>query len=398
MNSSLDDYRWLTSDDAVMWLNLAVEELAAKTPLVRLSGRLRKHLSADRTHLVLSQVDLRQRGRQKFSLTDRMFFTPLGLAQATDEPLARYKAARFPADSRVADLCCGVGGDLIALAKGRYCLGVDRDPIAAHLASANAAVYGLASAQIECRQVAVETIAADMTWHIDPDRRPEGKRTVQAERFEPPWETVESLLARCGNAGVKLAPATRLAEDIAKRCELEWIESRGECRQQVAWFGNLARHVGKHVATKIDAQGGPTSVIGASDEKAIIAETAGRFVYEPGAAVRAAHLTGTLARQTGLAELGDSRYLTGDRWINHPLLACFEVLESLPFDLRRLKEVLRHAGIGPLEVKKRGADVDPDRVRRQLTRADGEPGVVLIAPIGAKTTAIVARRLEGPRK
>ncbi len=43
-----------------------------------------------------------------------------------------------------------------------------------------------------------------------------------------------------------------------------------------------------------------------------------------------------------------------------------------------------------------GTDVDPDYVRRQLTRDDGQPGVVLITPVEGKAMAIVARRTESP--
>lgn len=398
MTASLDDYRWLTSGAAVPWLHLAGNELAAGVPLVRLTGRLRKELSAERTHLVLAQVELRQRAREKFSRFGQMFFTPLGLAQATDEPLARYKAARFAAGKFVADLCCGIGGDLVALGAGRSCLGVDRDEIAAHLAAANAAVYGLEDVTFECREVTADLLAGRDAWHIDPDRRPAGKRTVRAERFEPPWEVIETLLSRCGNGAVKLAPATKLDDGASARCEREWIESRGECRQQVAWFGGLARHAGKSAATAIDAADEPATLVGMPDETAPAAESVGRFVYEPCAAVRAAHLTGALCRQTGLALVGSgAAYLTSQERTDHPLLAGFEVLQHLPFDLRRLKEALRAAGIGPLEVKKRGIDINPDKLQRQLTRAEGEPGVVLVTLIGAKTIAIVARRMIAPR-
>ena len=60
-----------------------------------------------------------------------MFFTRLGLEQATDAWVARYKATRFPAGQLLADLCCGIGGDLMALSERGPTRGVDRDPVAA---------------------------------------------------------------------------------------------------------------------------------------------------------------------------------------------------------------------------------------------------------------------------
>ena len=394
MTATLDDYRWLTGPSAHPWLPRAADELAAGVPLVQLALRLRRELPAERTHLVLEQVDLRQRATEKFSRAPEMFFTPLGLAQATDEPLARYKARRFPRDEPLTDLCCGIGGDLVSLGAGRSCVGIDRDPIAAHLAQVNAAVCGLKSATVRCDVASAAALDEAAWWHIDPDRRAAGKRTVQTERFDPPWEAIETLLARCENGAVKLAPATRLMAGVADRCQREWIESRGECRQQMAWFGQLAQQMGSCAATAIDADGGAATIVGMPDEAADATETVGRYVYEPCAAVRAAHLAGALCREMGAALLsGGSSYLTSERRASHPLAAAFEVLSSLPFDLRRLKEVVRQLGIGTVEVKKRGVDVDPEDVRRRLMQAEGMPGVVLIARIGLKTTAIVARRL-----
>ncbi|HEV2973274.1 MAG TPA: hypothetical protein VGY55_25125, partial [Pirellulales bacterium] len=106
---SRTDYRWLVSGDAARWLELAS---GSAEPTPALAGRLRKDLSAKRTHLVLQQAALRRRAAEKFSLARRMFFSSVGLEQATDERIAQYKVARFPAGAERADLCSGIGGDL----------------------------------------------------------------------------------------------------------------------------------------------------------------------------------------------------------------------------------------------------------------------------------------------
>ncbi len=66
-----------------------------------------------------------------------MFFTARGLEQATDEIVAACTASRFPRGLPLAELCCGIGGDLLALAHRGPVVGVDRDPAAAILADAN---------------------------------------------------------------------------------------------------------------------------------------------------------------------------------------------------------------------------------------------------------------------
>ncbi len=67
----------------------------------------------------------------------RLFFTPLGLEQATDGWIADYKAQRFTAGRRAIDFCCGIGGDLLALSLRGPTVGIDRDPVAALFAEAN---------------------------------------------------------------------------------------------------------------------------------------------------------------------------------------------------------------------------------------------------------------------
>ena len=118
--NDLADYQWLTGDEAG---RLLAELAADSAPLHTAVARLRRNLSATRTHLLIDQVELRRRAADKFTHADRMFFTRTALEQATDEWTAAYKAATFhPAASRAepverpdaifADLCCGIGGDL----------------------------------------------------------------------------------------------------------------------------------------------------------------------------------------------------------------------------------------------------------------------------------------------
>src|SRR5207237_4747837 len=160
---AIEDYQWLLSEVAKPWLALG----ASGAALTKLALELRKELTAERAHLVLEQIELRERAREKFSLAERMFFTRKGLEQATDERLAAYKASRFPSGMRVADLCCGLGGDLLALAGRGPAQGVDCDSVTALLASANAAALGLES---QCAVIAGDAISTDIAgslWHCD---------------------------------------------------------------------------------------------------------------------------------------------------------------------------------------------------------------------------------------
>ena len=96
--------------------HLATEAAAADTPL-RLGTVLRSRYPADLVAEALAQHELRLLARAKFSRAMEMFFTRPGLEQASSEMVARHRAARYRAAGRIADLCCGIGGDLIVLAE-----------------------------------------------------------------------------------------------------------------------------------------------------------------------------------------------------------------------------------------------------------------------------------------
>ena len=390
---SQDDYRWLVSSDAAGWLS---DVAASDQPLVRQAQRLRKTLSAARAHLVLEQVELRRRARVKFQQADLMFFTRLGLEQATDEVIAEFKAERFSTRAKF-DLCCGIGGDLLGLAKRGDATAIDRDPIAALVATANCEALGLGrGSSIKIYSADVQTIRPDATaeWHLDPDRRPHGKRTTRVEIQEPGIDFIDRLLDWCGNGAVKVAPATVVPDRWAMEGELQWISNRRECRQLVAWFGRLARHPGRHTAAVLKRDGTCRTVVGDARVDVPVAPMVGRYIYEPDAAVLAADLTGSLAQEQSLAAIASGvAYLTSDQEIIDDALASFEVLEVLPYAERVLKKCLADRGIGRVEVKKRGVELDPAKVARQLRGRGDHQATLLISRSQQSTLAILARRL-----
>jgi len=399
----LHDLRWLLSPDAAPWLAVASE---SKRTLADRIAELRAELSIERTHLVLEQAALRERAREKFRDADDMFFTPLGMEQATDEIVADYKAQRFAGKELVFDLCTGIGGDLLALARRGKVVGFERDPRVALIVQANARLVtgsddGASPTAAKVRiedacQVELERASA---WHIDPDRRPAGKRTTRVELHEPSAEAIDRMLARNGNGAIKLAPAAEWPETWSERAEMEWISRGRQCRQLVAWFGDLAANPGQCKATVVGATHlHVSSVVGSGEtgQGAPVATNIDRYLFEPDAAVIAANLTGELARKHSLHAIARGAiYLTGPHLICDAALASFEVMEVLPFRLKPLKSLLCERGIGNLEIKKRGVEHDPAQIRRQLQLRGELSATLLIARVDKRVLAILARRHIG---
>lgn len=401
--SDLADWEWLTGSEA----GAILKELAAdETPLHSAVARLRGRFTQNRTHLLIEQAELRRRAQAKFSQAQRMFFTRIGLEQATDEWVARYKAKRFLGERAgllgtprgeaspppiFADLCCGIGGDLMALSERSTVIGVDCDPITAHFAAENSAiiVHPINASDFDFKDIAA--------WHIDPDRRPAGRRTVSLEWCEPDRTVIEHLLAQVPHAAVKLAPACEVPAEWAARCELEWISRDRECRQLVAWHGELAIAPGLHRATMLSAACGLASrtIIGQPQQPIQVIEKVDRYIFDIDPAVLAAQLKGALAAEQELSALSDGpTYLTGPQAVADAALSCFEVEDVLPYRVSQLSQHLRARGIGQLEIKKRGLAIEPEQLRRKLNLRGDKAASLLITHSAGRPTAILARRVH----
>jgi hypothetical protein len=399
--AELQDYKWLLEDStARRWL----AELADESPSALHLGKLvRRQLSTERARLLMEQVDLRRRAAAKFgTAAARMFFTRVHLEQATDIWVARYKAERYRhvgSAAAIHDYCCGIGGDSAGLAAYGDCWGYDQSAVACMMAEAN--VRALAAAPLNfrtaCEDVSDCKPPAGGAWHADPDRRVAGSRSTAVVHYSPGVEVVDRWRRASAAGAVKLAPAADAPVAWQAEGELEWISSRRECRQLVAWFGPLARTPGRRRATVVlaaplDGESmAASSFAGSPTEAAHAATEPQRFVYDPNPSLLAAKLLGAMANAMGLSTLGvGGAYLTGERSVEDALLRPFEVLDCLPLRTSTIAKYLAARRIGELEIKKRGVAVEAERFRRALKLRGDNAATIMLTRVAKRQIAIVA--------
>lgn len=400
---------------AVAWVCSPAGSRAAESviPQLPLSAaqlqRLRKRVGRLPAEWLVATAAFRKAAEEKFGL-DGLLVTDRALQQSTDRLIAQYKASRFPRGVVVWDLCCGIGGDAMALAQRGPLIAVDRDPAVCRLVAHNLARSGAASAAVVCQAVDPQAVPQGSWIHIDPDRRPGERRVADPQHSEPPAPTIDALLDRAAGGAIKLAPAADVPERWSRTGAREWISRGGSCRQQIVWLGT-SLPTASRAATTVDCDGISHTFV-ASDSASFnvggsaVEGAAGplAWIFDLDPAVRAAGLTEAMADHLDLQTLGGpAGFLTADRLPNSrevapALYQAFKVLWQGPMDEKKLRRLLADLDATSLEIKPRGVELTPEVLRKRLLsksrRNSGRAFTLLIgrAEMGGRVYAAVAER------
>jgi predicted RNA methylase len=358
----------------------------------------------------LTQQALRVSARAKFSRAGAMLFTRPGLEQAAGELAARHSADRYGAAATVADLCCGIGGNLGALASGRRVIAVDADLASAAFARHNAAVCAgdgqVAVACADVRDVALAgpgngtrsgsgRAAVDAVF-IDPARRAGGRR-LRAGHSEPSLAFCLGLAEQVPATGIKAAPGLPL-ELVPPGWEAEFLAVGRNLKEALLWSPALATAPRRAtvLAPGENGEGGRpvthtlTSVAGPPVR---VAAPAG-FLLDPSPAVTRAGLVEDLARQLGAWKIDPMiAFLSADQPVSTPFARTMRILDSIPWIEKQVARRLRELGIGAADIRRRGLAGDVEQIRRRLglrgedrativmTRHSDEPWCLICAPL-----------------
>jgi hypothetical protein len=397
----LDVWEKLADPEAVPLLEAAAIAVSDGITPASVMG-LRKSFPGSAVTEAIELASARARAGVKFADSNTLMLDRAGLEQATSETVAEWKAARF-GDAPVLDLCCGIGGDAMALARRGPCTVVDRDPVRAWMAGLNAGAV--------VRTEAVEVTDIDHPLvHLDPARRDEssGRRSWRLEDLVPDLDSIRGILARVEGGAVKLGPGLpRPTPELHVRQSLSIIAEHGRLVQAVVWTGRLA---GNAPCEAVDLPSGRT-LSGSPGGFTTAGELDGALLtFHP--SIERLEL-GPTALQ---AAMGGDAAMAGEPAVGLGLVTlpseaidsvssdwfrAVRILEVLPPRSDAVASALRSRfgdEIGDVVVRTRAAAIDVDawsRDFRRIPRNTKGPMVeVLGLRLGRKTVAIIAEPIE----
>lgn len=389
MTITLETLDFLTSSAGEQLLNQLAHEDLSDAHTLALLTKLRQTHTPENAGAALTMARLRQKAAAKFGIdAQKMFFTPDALEQASD-PLIRQYRAQIAAGKTVLDICCSIGSDTLAMARTSAAItGFDIDPVRIAIAQYNAAVLDV-SAQFHVHDVTQGISQKADTIFFDPARRDEkGKRIYDVEQYQPPlslinqWHSDEIL--------VKLSPGVELAQLAKYGGRVEFISVEGDLKEALLWVGN-------------DFSGTKATLFTGQDilhwQRIYPAEVdiakPRAWLIEPDAAILRAGLVQDVAAAFDGTMLDETiAYFTTDTKPESEWVRAWQILDWMPYNLKKLKAYLQQHPVGQITVKKRGSPITPEELIRQLrlksgsesrtlvlTRYAGQPIVLICADI-----------------
>lgn len=368
----------------------------AKADALKLVSQLRKSgYDPDLIAAALTQVRLRRMAVPKFGeFTEQMLFSQDGLEQASRLQVAALHAWRFrqAGIKHVADLGCGIGAESLAMA------GLDIQVSAYELDELTAAIatFNLASfPKVTVEQADVTSL--DLTKYegifLDPARRDNRNRIFRPQDFSPSFDFVLAV-ANQKPTIVKLGPG-HPHNQIPTNCEAVWVSVEGDLVELGLYFGKVRRTNIARAAVLITSSKTYeyTSAQGQS-EHAELADL-GQYIYEPDNSLIRSHLLGDFAIEHGLYAISpEIAYLTSDEKISSPWLKSYKIIDQMAFDRKKLSAFLNKHDIGALDIKKRGVDVIPEQLRKELNLKGKYPGTIVITRVRDKRRVLLVEPIR----
>jgi hypothetical protein len=381
--------RWLVTAEGLALVRRAEVALGEGNGPLELASLLRHDgLDPGQVRAVASVADARRRMTPELRAAG--FVATRGmLEQMSDPTVSAWRARRVR--GHVIDLCCGAGGDTVALAThAERVTSVEIHEDRAVLTAHNARTRDVRVVVGDALQAPVRL---DGVVHVDPSRRTSRGRARRLEEYVPP---VDALLAACSQArglAVVLSPAVDIDEPLLQSGEIEFIQV-GRRLVEAVWWSAALRDGPVMARASILPQGETRTR--ERDVDPLPSGPVGAWLVEVVPAAVRARLHDTLGAEIGARRLATRRALmtTDEKPPVSPWWRALRVEAVLPPRARHVRTWLAGADNLPLEIHLHGLDVHLDRFWRDLGRPHRGPEgrEIHLARLDEGAVAIICRR------
>jgi len=361
----------LTDDEAEVLNSPAFAELFEElsrdaTPKVSAVQKLRSRFGSAAFAAVSRIVAARRKAIGKLPKAELLWLDSVRTEQSTHRIVAAHKARRF-VGTKIADLCCGIGGDTFAMAGvADAIVALELDPDTIQRLKHNLGVLGFERLVLPVLgDAAWPPVPLDWAIHIDPDRRSKdrsGRPVRQIDDYVPCMAALVRLMKTYRGGAIKLGPASDFAmlEKAARaagvRTETEIVSLDGECKEATLWFGQLAGDQPRRATMLPSGE----SIQGSVNPPRFSVDPASKsplWIFEADPALIRSGLIDRIATPLGLsAYTTDGAWLAGAEPAESPWLTRFEVVAEIAADRKIVRAQARRLGWKSAVVKTRGGE------------------------------------------
>jgi SAM-dependent methyltransferase len=387
--------RWLVGPEGLHVVSAATRLLDDGEDELRVVTALRAQTDdPGRTAAAVAAGSARRKARDRWLEADQLLFTRESLEQASDPSVASWRARRF-VDAAVHDLCSGVGGDAIALARRATSVtAVDLDEARLVLLRHNAEALGLDIPTRVGDALELE-LPPEHVVHVDPARRRDGHRIGDPTGTLPPVDALMRAHARAPGRAIVLAPGTDADHpSLGTETEVEYLQLGNDLVEAVAWSGFLRDGTATASATILPrVPVHPTAPEGTTAQETVMHRArvgergprlevgpVGAHLVEVASAAIRARLHDEIGAEIGAHRLARHRALltVEDEPPRSPWYRSRPVVDVLAARPAPLRRWLAAADRGPMELVLHGFRADPTGWWRDLGRPERGPGGIRI--------------------
>ncbi|MDR0516367.1 MAG: hypothetical protein LBH25_04910 [Fibromonadaceae bacterium] len=347
-----------------------------KNPL-KLSEKLSKKFKPEERHALMHYAEMLPKIREKFCLPSSLDFVcdRLAFEQATAKDISQYKASLWPSGAKIADLCCGMGGDSFWLPQEIIASGMDIAKERVLMFNENMERLGKVHRAV--LQNALDVASGDF-FCIDPARR---------GGLNPSFENILELSKKFSGTMIKLPPAYP-ENDLPKEADVVYLGNSSDCRECLLLNGTFGKAMVRAVAIcekeTFQWQCKKNELQGINLE----AKKLGNFILEPYPVLVRSHLFMNEAKKHGFWQIDCTlAYLSCDSLPQkYSGFNAYNVIDQSSLSTNEVKAMLRKHDAGKITLKKRGVSVVPEAEIRRL------------APKGSRELVLFYTRVLGEKK